>query len=155
MRAPAPLPAEPPALALALSPAWERTYPGEPGQARHLRAALRPLLDGCPAADDIVLIVSELAANAIAHSDSGQPGGTFTVRLRHRGGHIRAEVQDQGSNWDGDLSAAARHPHGLYLTAMLAAACGTAAGPGRSRLVWARIDDPPHQARRQREDLIP
>jgi serine/threonine-protein kinase RsbW len=142
MRAPASLPAEPPAIIP--FPPWKRIYPGDPGQARHLRAALRPLLDGCPPADDVILIVSELAANAIAHSDSGQPSGTFTVRLHHDDGHIRAEVQDQGSSWDGDLFAAARPPHGLYLVATLAAACGTAAGPGRSRLVWARIHYPPH-----------
>jgi hypothetical protein len=101
------------------------------------------LLVGCPAADDVVLVVSELAANAIAHSVSGQPGGTFTVRLRHAcGTGVRAEVQDQGSNWDGDLAAAARHPHGLWLVRTLSAACGAGRGPGRSGLVWARLEDP-------------
>lgn len=143
MPTPAPLPTEhPPSPA----PAWERTYPGTASQARHVRAALRTwlgaLLDGGPAIDDLLLVVSELAANAIAHSDSGQPGGTFTVRLHRGGGHIRAEVQDQGSDWDGDLAASARHLHGLSLVAALAAGCGTVAGPGRSRLVWARIDYP-------------
>ncbi len=52
-------------------------------------------------------------------------------------------MQDQGSAWDGDLAAAARHRHGLYLVAALAAACGTAPGLGRSRLIWAQIADPP------------
>src|SRR5205823_5367068 len=120
--------------------AWERTYPGAVSQVRLVRAAVRSLLDGCPAADDAVLVVSELAANAIRHSASGAPGGSFTVRLRHAcGDHVRAEVQDQGSDWDGDLAASARHPHGLGLVMALATACGTGRGPGRSRLVWARV----------------
>jgi serine/threonine-protein kinase RsbW len=61
--------------------AREKTYPGLPAQARAVRADLRPLLADCPAADDALLLVSELAANAITHSDGGRPGGTFTVRL--------------------------------------------------------------------------
>jgi hypothetical protein len=122
--------------------AWEGTYPGIVSQARQVRAALRSLLAGCPAAEDVLLVVSELAANAIAHSHSGLPGGTFTVRLDHTcGDHIRAEVEDQGSPWDGDLTACTRQPHGLYLVTALSAACGTGHGPGCSRRVWARIDD--------------
>ena len=79
-----------------------------------MRADLRPLLAGCPAADDMVLLVSELAANAIAHSDSGRPGGIFTVRLTHRSARgAQAEVADQGSTWPGDLPVSAQPPHGL------------------------------------------
>ncbi len=140
MPTPVTLPAEPPPAPAA---AWERSYPGTLDQPRQLRTDLRPVLDGCPAAGDVLLVASELAANAITHSDSGRPGGTFTVRLFRGPGHIRAEVQDEGSNWDGDLAISARNPHGLYLVAALAAGYGSAAGPGRSRLVWARIDDPP------------
>ena len=138
MHTPATLPL-PPAIPAA---AWERTFPGTASMARHVRAGLRSELRGCPIADDVVLVVSELAVNAILHSDSGQPDGTFTVRLRHAcGDYVHAEVQDQGSMWDGDLAASARHPHGLYLVAAVSAACGTAPGPGRSCLVWARLDD--------------
>jgi serine/threonine-protein kinase RsbW len=124
-------------------PAWQGTYPGTPDRAGQIRAALRPVLAGCPRAGDVLLVVSELAANAIVHSDSGQPGGTLTIHVRHRhGDHILAEVRDQGSGWDGDLARSACRPHGLYLVAALASACGTTAGPGRSRTVWARLDDP-------------
>ena len=139
MRTPVTSPAEPPAL----TPAWEASYPGEAAAARQVRAAVRSWLGGCPGADDVVLVASELAANAIAHSDSGQPGGTFTVRLGHAcGDQVRVEVQDLGSAWDGDLTAGARQPRGLWLVTALSAACGTARGPGRSRLVWARVPDP-------------
>jgi hypothetical protein len=127
MRTPATMSAEPPVTD---APAWEGTYPGTAASARQVRAAVRSLLGGCPVTDDVVLVVSELAANAIAHSDSGQCGGTFTVRLNHaRGDHVRAEVQDLGSAWDGDLAACARRPHGLYVITALSAACGTSRGP--------------------------
>jgi hypothetical protein len=47
----------------------------------------------------------------VVHSDSGTGGGTFTVRAQHvANGYGRGEVEDQGSDWPGKLSAAAtRH----------------------------------------------
>jgi hypothetical protein len=121
---------------------WQQAFPGTPDQLRHVRAALRTFLDGCPATDDVTLLVTELAANAIAHSASGRPGGTFTVRLRHvPGDHVRAEVQDTGSAWNGDIARSASHLHGLYLLLALAAACG-ADGSDRSRIVWFQVDEP-------------
>jgi len=89
---------------------WERPYPGTTDQVRHVRAALREFLAGCPVADDVVHLLSELSANAIAHSDSGNRDGAFTVRAEHfPGSYVRGEVEDQGSAWDGDLPASARH----------------------------------------------
>jgi hypothetical protein len=131
------------ATAAAPARTWEATYPGTADQVRHVRAGLRPLLRGCPLADDVLTLISELAANAVTHSDSRQPGGTFTVRLRHHpGSHIRAEVQDQGSTWHGNLTRSAQPPHGLYLLLTLATRCGTRHRPG-SRTAWFRLDYPP------------
>jgi serine/threonine-protein kinase RsbW len=149
MRTQATLPATPSSVPAPDPPAvlaWEGTYPGAATSARLVRAAVRRVLAGCPAADDVVLAVTELAANAIAHSASGRPGGTFAAREQAGRGHVRAEVRDQGSGWDGDLAAAARHPHGLWLVTALSSACGTSPAPGGGRLVWACIDDPPPQA---------
>lgn len=52
---------------------------------------------GCPAADDLVLIASELAGNAVLHSQSR--GEFFTVRCQAHPGHVRVEVEDLGGPW--------------------------------------------------------
>jgi serine/threonine-protein kinase RsbW len=122
--------------------AWEHSFPGTPDQIQQVRAALRSLLEGFPLADDVIAAVNELATNAITHSNSGQPGGTFTVCLRRSsGGHIDVEVQDQGSTWHGDLARSARDQHGLHIVLALATACGSNRSD-QSTIVWFRIDYP-------------
>ncbi|HLI39930.1 MAG TPA: ATP-binding protein [Streptosporangiaceae bacterium] len=115
--------------------AWWNTTSG------HARAFLAAFLHGCPAADDSVLLASELAANASVHSASGRPGGTFTLRARvYRSGRVHAEIEDRGSAWDGDVSSA-EPPHGLFLLRQLSADCG--ARPGRRGwIVWSTIGAP-------------
>jgi hypothetical protein len=121
---------------------WERTYPGTARQLRHVRRALRDFLGSCPVTDDMVWLLSELCANAVIHSDSGKAGGTFTVRAQHVvNRYVRGEVEDLGSDWHGELAAAATHPHGLYLLLNLASACGTER-IRRVRVVWFRLDYP-------------
>ena len=111
---------------------WEQTFPGTPDQIRHVRSALRALLEGCSAADDVVHILSECSANACQHSSSGEPGGTFIVRLHHHspGECVWGEVEDEGSPWNGDLAASARDQSGLFIVMELASACGVAEGTG-------------------------
>lgn len=118
---------------------WEQTFPGTAEQIRHVRAALRPLLSDCPMADDVILVVSELSANAVAHSASGKPGGKFIVRLQHfRGQYVWGEVEDDGSRWDGSLQDSARNASGLYFVLHLVSECGVAYGTERNRVVWFR-----------------
>ena len=125
---------------------WQQTYPGTASQLRLVRRAVRGLLGDCPIADDAVSLLSELCANAIIHSDSGKSGGTFTVRAEHVvNDYVRGEVEDQGSDWHGELSAAATRPHGLYLLLNLASACGIER-VGRAHVVWFRLDYP-HRTR--------
>src|SRR5579862_6274698 len=79
---------------------FHRTYPGTADQVRQVRKDLAPVVDGCPLADDLTLLASELATNAVVHSKSGQPGGTFTVRAEVRpGDYAWLEVEDQGGPW--------------------------------------------------------
>ena len=107
-----------------------RSFPGTPGHVSQARAFLAAAVDGFPAAADAVLLLSELAANACAHTASGRPGGTFTVRVEACPGvFVHAEVEDQGSGWDGDISAA-QCPHGLYLLRELSDDCGARRGEG-------------------------
>ena len=73
---------------------WARTFPAVPAQVREARRFLAGLLDGGPAAGDALICLSELASNAVVHSRSSQPGGTFTVRVPRRpaaaGGGLRS-----------------------------------------------------------------
>src|SRR5215470_15861421 len=57
------------------------TLPGRADQVRVIRRWLTGLVADLPTADDIVLAVSELTANAVRHSDSGMSGNSFTVRV--------------------------------------------------------------------------
>jgi anti-sigma regulatory factor (Ser/Thr protein kinase) len=92
-------------------------------------------------AGDVILCVSELAANAAIHSDSGRPGGTFTVRTENcPGGSVRIEVEDQGGPWVGQVPDPA-HGRGLDIIRALAAEWGISTDAG-GRTVWACIDWP-------------
>jgi serine/threonine-protein kinase RsbW len=122
---------------------WERAFPGTRNQIRLLRASLAPLLTDCPMADDVILLMSELGANAVRHSDSGRDGGTFTARLVDLPGeYVLGVVEDGGSDWDGDFPHSARNASGLHLLLALSADCGVYGGR-RKRAVWFRMQYPP------------
>lgn len=77
---------------------WE--LPGTPDQVRCARRLIASALGGWSRADDAILVVSELAANAVRHSRSGQPGGTFTIYAEIApGSRVLIEVRDQGGTW--------------------------------------------------------
>ncbi len=114
-----------------------RSFPGRLDQIREARALTTRMLYGCPAADDTLVLISELATNACTHTASGHPGGTFTVRIHASPHLICGEVEDQGSSWDGNLSAA-QPPHGLFLLRALSATCGTRPG-ARGWITWFTI----------------
>jgi serine/threonine-protein kinase RsbW len=131
-----------------------RVFPGRPDQVGQARRFVTRALDGCPAADDAVLCVSELASNAIQHTRSGQ-GGRFQVLVwRGRSSACVAVIDDGAprgpaprSSGPGDL---AESGHGLRVVADLAAAwghqeLGPAGLPGRAvwfHLTWPRDNRP-------------
>lgn len=122
---------------------FERTYLGEADQPRCLRADLAAFAAGCPAVDDLVLLASELSANAVQHSRSGKPDGEFTVRARIRSGeYVWLEVEDQGGEW-ASHEKDDEHGRGLAIVAAIAGdgnwgiENGNTCGP---HLVWARLD---------------
>jgi hypothetical protein len=113
-------------------------YPGRPEQVHHVRRAVATYLSGCLVADDAVLIVSELAANAVVHSASR--GEFFTVRAELHPGYVWVEAEDLGGPWrckqpDG-------HPHGLDLIEALTGpdGWGVETTTDGGRVVWARLD---------------
>jgi anti-sigma regulatory factor (Ser/Thr protein kinase) len=77
--------------------AQARIFEGSPEEVRNVRYFVRQLVDGCPTADDVVLLSSELATNAVLHSASGIDG-TFSVHVLIEGRHVRVEVHDLGSD---------------------------------------------------------
>jgi anti-sigma regulatory factor (Ser/Thr protein kinase) len=123
-------------------PTLERTYPGHIDQGQHVRATLRSFLTECPVADDLVALVWELAANACLYSHTSRPGGQFAIAVHDFiGDYVYAEVRDQGSTWDADLSQPAECPHGLYLLQQLATTYG-AAGGRRGWIIWFTLNYP-------------
>ena len=116
------------------------TYPGSIEHVGTVRADLRALLHDCPAADDVILCASELAANAARHSDSSLPGGTFTVRAAVHPGRrdIRIEVEDNGGPWITAPDDPTGH-HGLDILRALAKEWGIN-GDHTARTTWARFD---------------
>jgi serine/threonine-protein kinase RsbW len=115
------------------------TYPGGIEHVGIVRADLRPLLQDCPLADEVVLCASELAANATLHSRSRRPGGTFTVRIRiNPRDHVQIEVEDDGGAWVPTANDSTGH-HGLDIVRALATAWGIDGDP-MTRTIWARFD---------------
>jgi anti-sigma regulatory factor (Ser/Thr protein kinase) len=114
------------------------TYPGTPEHVRIVRADLRAVLHECPMADDLILCASELAANAVLHSRSRLPGGTFTVRAKiSPGDHAWIEVEDDGGPTTPEIHDSIGH-HGLDIVRALAADWGID-GDHTTRTIWARF----------------
>jgi two-component sensor histidine kinase len=104
------------------------------------RAFLASVLAGCPAADEAILCISELAANSCVHSASGKAGGMFTVRAEvHEGSYVWIEVEDNGGPWNQRVHADGR-PHGLDIVRAYAADSGIDGDALTGWIVWARID---------------
>ena len=75
---------------------WLRVFPGVPAQVAEVRQFVAFLLDGCPAREALVSCASELSANAVVHTASGD-GGFFTVEVSYpRSGLGRVSVTDAG-----------------------------------------------------------
>jgi anti-sigma regulatory factor (Ser/Thr protein kinase) len=131
----------PPALGALALRSITVTYPGSAEHVRAVRADLRPLLDGCPMAHDVILCASELAANAALHSNSRLPGGAFTVRAEINPGHYaRIEIRDNGGPWTPVVTDSTSH-RGLDIVRTLATDWGMDGGH-TTRTTWAQFDWP-------------
>jgi two-component sensor histidine kinase len=107
------------------------------GEARRF---LADVLAGCPASDDAILCLSELASNAVRHSRSARPGGRFSVRVTRNSDWLFVEIEDGGGPWQ---RAASDHdePHGrgLRIVDALTDVWGKTGDGVRSRMVWFQM----------------
>ncbi len=85
----------------------------------------------------IVLMVSELATNAVVHASGG-----FTVRVERDGAGIRVTVTDGGSGRPVVRDPSDREPHGrgLRIVDELSDEWGTEITASQGKAVWFRID---------------
>ncbi len=123
---------------------WARTFRGMPASVPEARRFVAELLAGCPARETLMTCVSELCANAIAHTASGH-GGVFIVEVDcSRDGVARVAITDEGSDSapvTGTLDLMAEGGRGLAMVAACTSRWGFAdAHPGR--IVWAEASWP-------------
>jgi len=123
-----------------------RVFPGRPEHVRDVRRWVRDQLPSCPARDDVEAIASELAANAVVHTASGQPGGEVAAWLAWRPDRIRVVIGDGGAATAPVLvtGAAGERQRGLLLVAALALTWASM-GDHDGRWTWADVawDGPP------------
>ncbi|WP_255954551.1 ATP-binding protein [Streptomyces odontomachi] len=75
---------------------WEVTCPGRLEEVGRVRRWTRDVLSDSPHADDAALIVTELSANALLHSDSGLSRNSFSVTVTCTPQAITITVTDSG-----------------------------------------------------------
>lgn len=123
------------------STTFDRSYPGLVDQVARMRADLTHAALGCPVVDDLVLLASEFATNAILHSNSGHPGQVFTVRVTiYHGEYVWAEVADKGGRWAIDPHDD-EHGRGLAIVAAVAGVGNWGIdGDEASRVAWFRLE---------------
>jgi anti-sigma regulatory factor (Ser/Thr protein kinase) len=116
---------------------FQRTFHGRTDQVSQVRRDIAAYLHHCPAADDLILIADELAANAILHTQSR--GESFTVRCQLTPSTARIEVEDLGGPWRPRNPA--DRPHGLAILAALTGPdqWGTQPVGTGGRIVWAEL----------------
>lgn len=98
-----------------------RIFSGTHDQIAQARAFAKEILGTVPVLDDVVLLVSELCANAVLHTASGD-GGKFEVVICRSNRQVRVEVRDDGSERQPVISppGLAAVGRGLQLVAALA-----------------------------------
>jgi hypothetical protein len=124
-------------VSTATAATYQGTFGGRADEAARVRREITGYLQDCPVSGDIVLIASELAANAIVHSRSR--GGSFAVRCQVSPGAARVEVEDTGGPWRPRKPD--DRPHGLDIIQALTGdgGWGTQATDSGGRLTWARL----------------
>jgi anti-sigma regulatory factor (Ser/Thr protein kinase) len=122
-----------------------RAFPGSGDQVARARLFVGQVLGGCPAADDAVLLTSELVTNAITHTASGT-GGKVVVTVYRADTRVRVEVRDDGSDQVPAVCTydkAEESGYGLGLVELIAHCWGYRGGQ-RGRIVWFMLEWKPN-----------
>ena len=123
--------------------AW-RDFPGDTEQVGRARGWLEELLPQCEPLENLTLLVSELCTNAVLHTDSGRPGGQFSLAVEWTPEAVKALILDQGSLTIPAIAAKDsdawidENGRGLFLVDQLADYWDTADLPD-GRLVWLEM----------------
>jgi anti-sigma regulatory factor (Ser/Thr protein kinase) len=118
-----------------------RAFPGRPDQIAHARDFTRRVLGPCPVLDEAVLLVSELATNAIEHTATADEG-SFQVTIYQGNSSLLIAVTDDGSDniptpgHRADILA--ETGRGLELVELIADRWDYC-GDGHSRTVWFEL----------------
>ncbi len=123
-----------------------------------MRRWLASLLADSATRENVALIATELAGNAIRHTASGQ-GGAFAVEVTRHEAIIRVAVADGGAAGEPALidEPGADSGRGLQVVRGLAIDTGVR-GDRQGRLVWADVLDScsiPAPPSRQRQPAMP
>lgn len=135
---------------------WARNFDGLPELVSEVRCFARQVVGDGAGADLVELVVSELASNAIRHSDSRRPAGTFTLHIGVFVDRWVVRVDDEGGPSEPyictrpaiekveDLDECGDEMetgHGLAVVEAIASKWGVF-GDERARAVWAEIQIP-------------
>ncbi|MFF3502186.1 ATP-binding protein [Streptomyces sp. NPDC003247] len=124
---------------------WSRIFPGQAWQVAEARHFVAGLLEdeASGLVDDAVLIVGELAANAVRHTRSGWYRGWFLVIVGFADDFVRIQVVDQGGDCEPVVrsvtSPAEQGGRGLMMVAACAKDWGVKDRPSGGRCIWADL----------------
>ncbi len=117
-----------------------RAFAGRADQIAKARDFTRRVLASCPVLDEAMLLVSELAANALEHTATGR-GGHFDVTIYRDQTLLIIAVKDEGSDKAPaarPLDALAEDGRGLALVERIADRWGYC-GNERGRTIWFEL----------------
>jgi anti-sigma regulatory factor (Ser/Thr protein kinase) len=116
------------------------TLPATANQIAEARRFVVDFVGGATLAVDAVLCLSELATNAVVHSNSRRAGGRFTISAElYRDGCLRIEVEDQGGRWLEQAKPEGQRHLGLTIVRALASAWGIEGDGSNRRSVWFEL----------------
>jgi anti-sigma regulatory factor (Ser/Thr protein kinase) len=124
---------------------WSQLFFGRPEQVRQARRFVGAVLEDLTCRESALLVVSELATNAVVHTDSGKPDGWFIVHVVVFVDRVRLRVFDMGHPTNKPelkpLDPDAHTGRGLAVVAGLALDWGVE-GDQSAYLVWADLHEP-------------